>query len=162
MRAINPNMRLVIVGDGPLRASMQAQYPEVIFCGMRSGEDLARHYASGDVFLFASMTETFGNVTTEAMASGLAVVAYDYAAAQALIHHGENGLIAPFDDAQKFIAAACELAHQPALAKALGHAAHQTALTIAWDHIHQRFEKVLQSIIDKEEYDGEIELAVDG
>ncbi len=162
MREVNSNMRLVVVGDGPLRAGLQAQFPEVVFCGMRCGEELARHYASADVFLFASMTETFGNVTTEAMASGLAVVAYDYAAAQALIHHGENGLVAPFDDAPKFIAAACELARQPALAKALGHAAHQTALTIAWDHIHQRFENVLQSIIDREEYDGEIELAVDG
>lgn len=162
MHRVNPNTRLVIVGDGPERAALQAKYPDVMFCGMRSGEDLARHYASGDVFLFPSMTETFGNVTTEAMASGLAVVAYRYAAAEALIKHSENGLVAAFNDAPKFIAAACELARQPAQAKTLGYAAHQTALTIAWDHIHQRFENVLQSIIDKDEYDGEIELAVDG
>jgi glycosyltransferase involved in cell wall biosynthesis len=162
MRAVNANTRLVIVGDGPERANLQAQYPEVIFCGMRNGEDLARHYASGDVFLFPSMTETFGNVTTEAMASGLAVVAYHYAAAQALIKHGDNGMLAAFDAPDKFVTAAVELARQPERAKLLGVAAHQTALTVSWDYIHQRFERVLQALVDREEYDGEIELAVDG
>jgi Glycosyltransferase len=67
---------------------------------MRSGDDLAAHYASADVFLFPSLTETFGNVTTEAMASGLAVVAYQYAAAEALLRQGVNGMLAPYDDAQ--------------------------------------------------------------
>ena len=150
------------MGDGPERAALQTKYPEVIFCGMRSGEDLARHYASGDVFLFPSMTETFGNVTTEAMASGLAVVAYQYAAAEALIRHGENGMIAPYDDPAKFIAAATLLAATPTQVHALGQQAYQTALTVAWDYVHQRFENVLQGIIDKEEYHGAIELAVDG
>ncbi len=162
MHRVNPDTRLVIVGDGPERAALQAKYPEVIFCGMRSGADLARHYASADIFLFPSMTETFGNVTTEAMASGLAVVAYQYAAAEALIRHGENGMVAPYDDAARFIAAATLLAGTPEQVRALGEQAYQTALTIAWDNVHQRFENVLQSIIDKEEYDGTIELAVDG
>ena len=162
MHRVNQNTRLVIVGDGPERAALQTKYPEVIFCGMRSGEDLARHYASGDVFLFPSMTETFGNVTTEAMASGLAVVAYQYAAAEALIRHGENGMIAPYDDPAKFIAAATLLAATPTQVHALGQQAYQTALTVAWDYVHQRFENVLQGIIDKEEYHGAIELAVDG
>ncbi|WP_124949665.1 glycosyltransferase family 4 protein [Sulfuriferula thiophila] len=162
MHAINPNSRLVIVGDGPERAALQAQNPDAIFCGMRSGEDLARHYAAGDVFLFPSLTETFGNVTTEAMASGLAVVAYQYAAAEALIRHGENGMVAPYNDAKKYIEAAVELAREPARAKQIGGRAHQTALSISWDSIHDRFERVLHAIIDKEDCHGEIELAVDG
>ena len=87
MQAINPKLKLVLVGDGPVRAELQRQNPEYIFAGMRTGEDLAAHYASGDIFLFPSMTETYGNVTVEAMASGLAVVAYRYAAAAEHIEH---------------------------------------------------------------------------
>jgi glycosyltransferase involved in cell wall biosynthesis len=162
MHAANADSRLVIVGDGPERNALQAQYPDAIFCGMRSGEDLARHYASADVFLFPSLTETFGNVTTEAMASGLAVVAYQYAAAEALLRHGENGMLAPYNDAQKFIAAAVELAREPARARRMGANARQTALSISWDSIHDRFERVLHAIIDKEDCHGEVELAVDG
>jgi glycosyltransferase involved in cell wall biosynthesis len=79
MQAINPNLKLVLVGDGPVRADLQRQNSGYIFAGMRTGEDLAAHYASGDIFLFPSMTETYGNVTVEAMASGLAVVAPDHA-----------------------------------------------------------------------------------
>ncbi|WP_087448197.1 glycosyltransferase family 1 protein [Sulfuriferula sp. AH1] len=162
MHAANPDSRLVIVGDGPERDILQAQYPDAVFCGMRSGDDLAAHYASADVFLFPSLTETFGNVTTEAMASGLAVVAYQYAAAEALLRHGVNGMLAPYDDAQKFIAAATEVALDPAHARQMGERARQTALSISWDSIHDRFERVLHAIIDKEDCHGEIELAVDG
>ena len=68
-------LRLVIVGDGPQRAHLQRELPEAVFCGLQRGEELARHYASGDLFLFPSLSETFGNVVLEALASGLAVVA---------------------------------------------------------------------------------------
>ncbi|HET9113374.1 MAG TPA: glycosyltransferase family 1 protein [Burkholderiales bacterium] len=162
MRAVNSKSRLVIVGDGPERNRYQAEFPGAVYCGMRSGEDLARHYASADVFLFPSLTETFGNVTTEAMASGLAVVAYRYAAAEALIRHGENGMLASYNDTERFVAAATELALDPVRAKQLGVNSHQTALSISWDVIHDRFERVLHAIIDKEECRGEVELAVDG
>jgi glycosyltransferase involved in cell wall biosynthesis len=74
-------LRLVIVGDGPVKSTLQQQLPEAIFCGTQRGEALAAHYASGDLFLFPSLTETFGNVVLEALASGLGVVAYDEAAA---------------------------------------------------------------------------------
>ena len=81
MAEVRPGTRLVLVGDGPERARLQAALPEAVFTGMLRGDALAAHYASADVFLFPSLTETFGNVTLEAMASGLAVVAYDDAAA---------------------------------------------------------------------------------
>ena len=66
----------VVVGDGPQRAALEAQYPEVLFVGAKQGEELAAHYASGDVFVFPSRTDTFGLVMLEAMASGLPVAAY--------------------------------------------------------------------------------------
>ncbi|MDP1109302.1 glycosyltransferase, partial [Klebsiella pneumoniae] len=75
----------VFVGDGPMRAELAARAPDAVFAGQRSGDDLAAHYAGLDLFLFASLTETFGNVTTEAMASGCAVVAFESAAAGELI-----------------------------------------------------------------------------
>jgi len=88
------HMRLILVGDGPLRASLQAQLPDALFCGLQRGEALATHYASGDLFLFPSLSETFGNVVLEALASSLGVVAFDQAAAAQHIHHGHNGMLA--------------------------------------------------------------------
>jgi len=66
----------VVVGDGPQRAALEAEYPDVLFVGAKQGEELAAHYASGDVFVFPSRTDTFGLVMLEAMASGLPVAAY--------------------------------------------------------------------------------------
>jgi glycosyltransferase involved in cell wall biosynthesis len=83
IRLTNQDARLIIVGDGPMRKSLQERHPDYIFAGMRVGDDLAAHYASGDLFLFSSLSETYGNVTLEAMASGLCMVAYEYAAAAA-------------------------------------------------------------------------------
>lgn len=94
IRRSQPRAKLVFVGDGPARANLQGRCPDVVFAGMRIGEELAVHYASGDIFLFPSLTETFGNVTVEAMASGLAIVAYDYAAAAEYLEHGDSGLLA--------------------------------------------------------------------
>ncbi|MGA8277605.1 MAG: glycosyltransferase family 1 protein [Rhodanobacteraceae bacterium] len=105
-----PRARLVMVGDGPDRAALAAQNPDVVFAGTLRGEDLARCYASADVFLFPSLTETFGNVTLEAMASGLAVIAFDYAAAREMIVDASCGVRVPFGDADAFVAAALALA----------------------------------------------------
>jgi Glycosyltransferase len=79
-----PELRMVVVGDGPVRKKLEKAWPEVHFAGMRFDEDLARHYASADVFLFASTSETFGNVVVEAMTSGLVTLTYDYAAGASL------------------------------------------------------------------------------
>jgi glycosyltransferase involved in cell wall biosynthesis len=138
-----PGARLVFVGDGPLRAELMARFPQAVFAGTRTGADLAAHYASADVFLFPSLTETFGNVTLEAMASGLAVVAYDYAGAAAAIRHGENGLLVPFGDAAGFAAQAQALAADPALARRLGENARREALQRGWDRVAGALETVL-------------------
>ena len=72
---------------------------------MRRGEGLAAHYASADLFVFPSLTETFGNVTIEALASGLPVLAFDTAAAGDWVRHGHNGWLLPVDDAAGFVLA---------------------------------------------------------
>lgn len=108
-----PGSRLVWVGDGPARAGLERQYPDCHFAGMRHGDDLARHYASADAFFFASLTETYGNVTLEALASGLAVVAYDYGAAHEHITPGTDGLLAPVEDPEEFMGLARYLGRHP-------------------------------------------------
>lgn len=143
MRETYPAMRLVLVGDGPERAIWQAKRPDAIFCGTQVGEALAAHYASGDIFLFPSLTETWGNVTIEAMASGLAVVAYDCAAAEEIIRHGENGLKAPPEDDAAFIAQAVSLTQDAALQRRLGTTAAARAAQLSWDAIIDSFERVL-------------------
>jgi glycosyltransferase involved in cell wall biosynthesis len=133
-------LRLVLVGDGPERASLQQRCPDAVFAGVRRGEDLATHYASADVFLFASTTETFGNVVPEAMASGLAVVAYEHAAAGQLIRSGENGLLARLHDVPGFCRAAHDLGGDLARVRALGRQARQTAARLDWGRIVDRVE----------------------
>ncbi|MBS1172939.1 MAG: glycoside hydrolase, partial [Proteobacteria bacterium] len=118
-----------------------------IFAGMRTGEDLAAHYASADLFLFPSLTETFGNVTAEALASGLAVVAYDYAAARQLVRDGENGLLAPFDDGAAFVAAAARLAGDAALLRALQARAPASVDAMDWDRIVQHLVATFERVI---------------
>ena len=147
MKQAHPDVRLVLVGDGPERAALQSANPAFIFAGMRTGEDLAAHYASGDVFLFPSTTETFGNVTVEAMASGLAVIAYDYAAAAEHISHARNGLIAALDDAREFVALAANLAGDRQRIAGLGRRARESAERIDWEHVHGEFETTLLDVI---------------
>lgn len=135
MRAAGARLKLVLVGDGPARASLRARCPDAVFAGVRHGEDLAAHYASADVFLFPSVTETFGNVVPEAMASGLAVLAYDYAAAGQLIRHGESGLLARYDDSAELLRIAVRLAGDAAQARALGGHARAVAGRLDWERI---------------------------
>jgi glycosyltransferase involved in cell wall biosynthesis len=150
MRSAEPRARLVFVGDGPERAALERRHEGFVFAGMRTGVDLAEHYASADVFLFPSTTETYGNVTAEAMASGLAVVAFDHAAAAELIRHGENGLKAPPGDRARFVELGRQLATNPEDIRRLRQNARQSAEKLDWETIHDRFERVLLSAACKE------------
>jgi glycosyltransferase involved in cell wall biosynthesis len=150
MRELRPDLRLVLVGDGPSRVALERLHPEIHFAGMRTGEDLARHYASGDLFLFASVTETFGNVITEAMASGLAVVAYDYAAAKEHIRYGRNGFVAVPGEDTSFIDTARRVARDPDVWSRVRRDARRTALGLSWGAIVDRFEARLRSLAGRE------------
>lgn len=143
MRIINPNAKMVLVGDGPARAGLQKQHPDLIFAGMQTGEALAEHYASGDIFIYPSLTETYGNVTVEAMASGLATLAYDYAAARQHIIHDVNGVLVPFGDTQAFIAGAKALISNLSAVSHLRAAARLKVQTLGWEHIMNCMESVL-------------------
>jgi glycosyltransferase involved in cell wall biosynthesis len=143
MRAANPDVRLVLVGDGPMLAELRRASTGTVIAGRLVNGELSAHYASADVFLFPSESETFGNVTLEAMASGLAVVAYRYAAARQHLEHGRSALLAETGDRAGFIAPAVRLACDPALVRALGRAARAAALPIGWGRITRDFESVL-------------------
>jgi glycosyltransferase involved in cell wall biosynthesis len=143
MQRARPRMRFIAVGDGPLRARLQAAHPDLLFCGARTGEALAAHYASADVFLFPSETETFGNVTLEAMASGLAVLAYDYAAARVHITSGVTGVLVPWGSPTTFVAAAAALAAAPEALRAIGRRAREHAASLEWREIARQFARLL-------------------
>jgi len=147
LRARDPSLVFVFVGDGPARGELQARCPGAVFAGMRKGVDLAAHYASGDIFLFPSTTETFGNVTAEAMASGLAVVAYDYAAANALIDNGTSGVVVPLDDERAFLQRASALARDPLVAARMGTEARRVAEAHSWDLVVEQLEAVLLQVM---------------
>jgi glycosyltransferase involved in cell wall biosynthesis len=138
-------LRLVIVGDGPVRATLQEQLPDAIFCGTQRGEALATHYASGDLFLFPSMTETFGNVVLEALASGLGVVAYDEAAAAQHIRHGHNGAVAMSGDEEGFIDAARWMLEDDENLRRVRLNARQHASRQGWAGIIESFESYLRA-----------------
>ncbi len=145
LQCTQPRAHLVVVGDGPMRKDMQARCPQAIFAGFRAGEDLAAHYASSDLFLFPSLTETYGNVTPEAMASGLAVVAFNDAAAAQLIDNQVNGAVAPKGDVSVFLQLAKDLAFDHELRRRLGACARETALGLGWDNVVRKIEDVYVS-----------------
>jgi glycosyltransferase involved in cell wall biosynthesis len=122
---------------------LRFENPDFHFAGTRLGEDLAAHYASADLFVFPSLSETFGNVTMEALASGLAVVAFDYAAAREHIIHGHNGLVARCEDETAFRNYTLRLASSPHEVQKLRQRARQTAERLSWGKAFDDLERSL-------------------
>ncbi|GAB2799839.1 glycosyltransferase family 1 protein [Halomonas shantousis] len=139
MQKVQPNLVPVMVGDGPQRPQLERLLPQAVFTGPLRGEALARHYASADIFLFPSQSETYGNVIPEAMASGLAIVAFRYAAAAELIRSGYNGRLAELEDTAGFIDMAVELCQHPAMYARLGRAARESVEDLGWSRIGEMF-----------------------
>lgn len=149
MKSANPDFTLVVVGDGPARAEFQAACPQALWMGTQTGDALAAHYASADCFVFPSLTETYGNVTPEALASGLAVLAFDHAAASDLVRHGHSGLLAPAGDVDAFVRHAVTLATTPTLVKMLREQAPTAVAERDWSHIAEQVESLWSRVLLK-------------
>ena len=125
--------RILVVGEGPARDWFARQVPEAVFTGFQSGDDLGRAVASMDVFFNPSVTETFGNVTTEAMAAGVPVVAARATGAIDLVEEGRTGCLVPPRDVGAYADAIARIAHDSALRRRMGEAGHAAAAHYRWD-----------------------------
>src|SRR5579859_5972966 len=133
LRAAGIRHRPLFVGDGPERGFLEREVPGALFEGFLSGDDLATAYASSDIFLFPSDTETFGNVTLEAMASGLPTVCANATGSRSLVEAGITGHLADIGDAAGLYDAVAALAADPARRRVMGEAARVRSLRFSWD-----------------------------
>lgn len=136
-KKLGDTIKPMIVGDGPARKELEAMLPDAYFTGFITGEELYRAYASSDVFLFPSDTETFGNVTLEAMASGLPCVVADATGSRSLVESGVNGYLAPPRATKEFASCVRKIANDDQLREKMGHAARQKALAYSWENVNR-------------------------
>lgn len=146
-----PESRLVVVGSGPLLDKLKERNPDIIFTGSLTGTPLYEHYASADIFLFPSQSDTFGNVILEAMASSLAIVSFDTAAAREHLIHSRSGMLSPEGDTDSFSRHTLSLALQPSYARRLGHAAREKARFLDWTSIANQFSNLLMQTETEEQ-----------
>jgi glycosyltransferase involved in cell wall biosynthesis len=141
--------RVLVIGEGPARAWFEEQLPDAIFVGQQTGDDLARALASSDVLLNPSITEAFGNVTLEAMACALPVVAADASGATNLVRNGITGMLADPDELEEFADALEAYARDPELRRRHGEAGLAVAETMDWDSINAQVIRVYKHAIVK-------------
>jgi len=143
--------RVVVIGEGPARTWFEQQLPDAVFVGHQEGEDLAQAIASADVLLNPSVTETFGNVTLEAMACGVPAVAAVASGTTSLVRDGENGILVDADDIEGFADALTLYARDPDLRRRHGDAGLAFARTMDWDSINSAVIRAYRYAIVKRE-----------
>ncbi len=136
--AKNRNVKALVVGDGPAKAELQKLMPEAHYTGFLEGDELARAYACSDVFLFPSHTETFGNVTLEAMSSGLPCLVANATGSKSLVEHGINGLLAEPENKADFTEKLEKIVALKSLRQKMKAASRTKALDYEWDEINNR------------------------
>jgi len=154
-----PNSRFVWVGDGPSREQLARDNPDFIFCGIQRGEALARHFASGDMFVFSSHSETFGNVTLEAMASGVPTVAFDYGAAREYLRHDIHGAAITDGDDAGFIAAVTRIGGDDVLRGAMRMAAREAVSGLRPEQVAADFDELLRNLAETRRQDASVAAA---
>ena len=147
LKSTGQAFKLVMVGDGPLKEQFQKRYPEIIFPGMLSQSNLAAYYASSDLFIFPSQTETFGNVTLEALASGIPVLAFDCAAARDWVQTGTNGWLVAENNPEGFAAQAVAILNSKDLLDQITQSTRQQVVHLDWDQIAEQVESVFWDAI---------------
>ena len=151
----HPHALFIWVGDGPAREALQRENPDFIFCGLQRGEALARHFASADLFVFPSHSETFGNVTLEAMASGVPTVAFDYGAARECLRDGLHGAAIPrtgrpADDDAAFIAAVARIGSDEAARRRMRPACREAVAALRPAQVASDFDHLLHALASPE------------
>ncbi len=147
LRQSGRRVQLVFAGDGPYRSKLQTQCPDAIFTGMCTQTHLAVVYASADLLLFPSLTETFGNVTLESLASGTPVLAFDCAAASELVQDTQNGWLVAGDDAQRYVLKALSITQNKQLLSDIRPYAHASIAHWGWLAIASQVEVILRKAI---------------
>jgi phosphatidylinositol alpha 1,6-mannosyltransferase len=141
--------RVLVIGEGPARPWFAERVPAAVFTGFQRGDDLARAVASMDVLFNPSVTETFGNVTSEAMACAVPVVAARATGAIDLIEDGVNGFLVPPRDVDAYADAIAELVRDPARAAAAGTAGHAMAQAYVWDDVNRAVLDTYLEVIER-------------
>ena len=143
--------RVMVIGEGPAGSWFEQQLQNAMFIGQQSGDDLARALASTDLLFNPSITETFGNVTLEAMACALPVVAAVASGTTSLVRHGTTGTLVDSDDIDGFADALEAYARDPDLRRRHGEAALAVAETMDWDTINSAVIRAYRHAIIKRE-----------
>ena len=148
-RARGVPLKVVAIGDGPAGDYFKGRLPDAVFTGQLTGDELATAVASTDVFLNPSITETFGNVTLEAMASGLPVVAAVASGATSLVQHGLTGMLSEPGDIDAFADSLARYQSDPSLRAEHGAAGLEFAKTMDWDEINGAVMHVYERVIER-------------
>ncbi len=147
MRNRGVDFRTLIVGDGAQKNWLQKQLPDAQFTGFLTHDALACAYASSDLFLYPSTTDTFGNVTLEAMASGLPVVGARAPGTRTLVQHGESGILVAPDDPRALAEAAIGLIEDDDERRRIADGAARRARKFQWSEILGRFATDLDELV---------------
>ncbi|MEX0647962.1 MAG: glycosyltransferase family 1 protein [Balneolaceae bacterium] len=143
------NVKALVVGDGPAGPEMKEILPHAVYTGFLKDEELAKAYASCDIFFFPSDTETFGNVTLEAMASGLPCVVADAAGSKSLVEHNQNGFLADVDRSDHFYDYIEKLIHDENLRRQMSEASFQKAKEYSWKNINSKLLGYYKEVLDQ-------------
>ncbi|MBB5986117.1 glycosyltransferase family 4 protein [Sphingobium lignivorans] len=141
--------KVLVIGDGPAREWFARRVPEAAFTGFQAGDDLGRAVAGMDIFFMPSVTETFGNVTTEAMAAGVPVVAARATGSVDLVVDGVTGFLVPPQDVSAYADAIQRLIEDPALRRAAGLASHERVRGYEWEEVNADMLKAYEALAHK-------------